>query len=146
MARDRAIDCGRQVARKSHMSTPESVVQRQLEAYNARDLSAWLATYAPDAEQYELHGARLAAGHAQMRERMAARFAEPDLHAELLSRVVMGPVVVDHERVTRNFPEGKGTIEMLCVYEVVNGVIARASFALGAKLVRGHAPRRRRNA
>lgn len=143
MARNRAIDCGRQVARATltlqHMSTPESVVQRQLEAYNARDLSAWLATYAPDAEQYELHGARLAAGHAQMRERMATRFAEPDLHAELLSRVVMGSVVVDHERVTRNFPEGKGTIEMLCVYEVANGVITRASFALGAKRVRGPA-------
>ena len=66
-----------------------------------------------------------------MRERMAVRFAEPDLHAELLSRVVMGSVVVDHERITRNFPEGKGTIEMLCVYEVVNGFIAKASFAVG---------------
>jgi hypothetical protein len=115
------------------MSSPEAIVQRQLEAYNARDLSAWLATYAPDAQQFELHGSSLAAGHAQMRERMAVRFAEPDLHAELLSRVVMGSVVVDHERITRNFPEGKGTIEMLCVYEVVNGLIAKASFALGAK-------------
>src|SRR5262245_14779591 len=140
MARNRAIDCGRQVARATltlqHMSTPESVVQRQFDAYNARDLSAWLATYAPDAEQFELHGTRLAAGHAQMRDRMAARFAEPDLHAQLLSRVVMGSVVVDHELVIRNFPEGKGTIEMLCIYEVVNGVIAKASFALGAKQVR----------
>jgi len=119
------------------MTTPESVVQRQLEAYNAKDLSAWLATYAADAEQFELHGARLAAGHAQMRERMAARFAEPDLHAELLSRVVMGHVVVDHERITRNFPEGKGTIEMLCVYEVAGGVIAKASFALGKRQALG---------
>jgi hypothetical protein len=117
------------------MSTPESIVQRQLEAYNARDLSAWLATYASDAEQFELHGARLAAGHSQMRERMALRFTEPDLHAQLLSRVVMGSVVVDHERITRNFPEGKGTIEMLCVYEVADGLIVKASFALGAKRV-----------
>ena len=123
------------------MSSPESIVQRQLEAYNARNLSAWLATYAPDAQQFELHGSCLAAGHAQMRERMAVRFAEPDLHADLLSRVVMGSVVVDHERITRNFPEGKGTIEMLCVYEVVNGLIARASFALGAKVLQGHAHR-----
>ena len=121
------------------MSTPESIVQRQLEAYNAKDLPAWLATYAPDAEQFELHGPRLAGGHTQMRERMAVRFKEPDLRAELLSRVVMGTVVVDHERITRNFPEGKGTVEMLCVYEVANGVIAKASFALGAKQVFGHA-------
>jgi putative hydrolase of HD superfamily len=120
------------------MSAPESVVQRQLEAYNAKDMPAWLATYAPNAEQFELHGPRLAAGHAQMQERMAARFTEPDLHAELLSRVVMGSLVVDHERITRNFPEGKGTVEMLCVYEVADGVIAKASFALGARQVLVH--------
>ena len=32
---------------------------------------------------------------------------------------------------TRNFPEGQGTVEMLCVYEVVDGRIVRASFATG---------------
>lgn len=118
--------------------SPESVVQRQLDAYNAKDVEAWLATYAPDAQQFELHGAPLATGHAAMRERMVPRFAEPDLHARLLSRTVMGHIVVDHERVTRNFPEGTGSLEMLCVYEVVDGRIRRASFALGAK--RLHAP------
>ncbi len=122
-----------------HMSTPESLIQRQLDAYNAKDMDALLATYAPDAEQFELHGARLAAGHAQLRERFALRFAEPDLHAQLLSRTVMGSVVVDHERITRNFPEGKGSIEMLCVYEVAGGVITRATFALGAKKLAANA-------
>lgn len=125
------------------MNTPEVVVQRQLDAYNARDITAWLATYASDAEQFELHGARLAKGHAEMRARMEGRFGEPDLHAHLLSRQVMGSVVVDHERITRNFPEGKGTIEMLCVYEVAHGVIIRASFSVGLKEVFAHA---RRNA
>ena len=86
-----------------------------------------------DAEQHALHGARLAPGHAQIAERIAARFAVPDLHAELLSCVVMGSLVVDHERVTRNFPEGKGTVEMLSVYEVVDGSIAKASFAFGER-------------
>ena len=37
------------------------------------------------------------------------------------------------ELITRNFPEGLGTVEMLCVYEVVDGRIQRASFATGAK-------------
>lgn len=115
------------------MANPEAVVQQQLDAYNARDLDAWLGTYATDAEQYELHGVRLARGHAEMRERMAQRFAEPDLHAQVLRRIVMGPIVVDHERVTRNFPEGRGTIEMTCVYEVKDGRIVRASFAFGEK-------------
>ena len=117
------------------MHPSEQVVQRQLDAYNARDIDAWLATYEPHAEQYELHGACLARGHAEMRARMLARFAEPDLHAVLISRTIMGAVVVDHERVTRNFPEGKGTIEMLCVYEVRGTCISKASFALGPKVV-----------
>jgi hypothetical protein len=42
-------------------------------------------------------------------------------------------MVLDYELITRNFPEGLGTVEMLCVYEVVGGRIQRASFATGAK-------------
>lgn len=117
--------------------SPATVVQAQLEAYNARDIEALLATYAPDAEQFTLHGERLARGHDEMRPRFLARFAEPGLHARLLSRTVMDHVVVDHEIVTRAFPEGPGTVEMLCVYEVADGLIRKASFALGPKSLSG---------
>lgn len=117
------------------MPSPESVVQRQLRAYNAHDLEAWLQTFHPDAEQFELHGPLLARGRDAIRERMRVRFTEPDLHADLLSRTSMGGIVVDHERVTRNFPEGRGTIEMLCLYEVQGELIVRASIALGERRV-----------
>ena len=113
------------------MTPPEALIQRQLDAYNARDLDALLACYAPDAEQFTLHGARLAQGHDQMRPRFAARFAEPNLHATLLHRTVMGNVVVDHEIIRRTFAEGPGTVEMLCIYEIENARIRRASFAAG---------------
>jgi putative hydrolase of HD superfamily len=111
------------------------VVQRQLDAYNARNLDGLIATYAPDAEQFLLHGECLASGHDEIRRRMATRFRETDLHAVLLNRTVMGALVVDHERVTRNFPEGRGTIEMICIYEVRDGVIRRGTFALGDKVL-----------
>jgi hypothetical protein len=43
-------------------------------------------------------------------------------------------VVVDTELVTRNFPgEGLGSIEMICIYEVEDGQVRKASFVLGAK-------------
>jgi putative hydrolase of HD superfamily len=116
-------------------SDPVAVVQRQLEAYNRKDVDAWLATYAPDAEQFVLHGERLARGHDDMRRRIEVRFAEPGLHARLVSRTVMGSIVVDLEEVTRHFPEGPGTMTMLCIYEVVDGPIARASFAMGAPVL-----------
>ena len=116
---------------------PSAIVQRQLDAYNAKDIAAWLSTYAPDAEQYNLHGERLARGHEELKARIVARFEEPDLHASLRSRMALGNVVVDAEEITRNFPEGRGTIEMLCIYEVINGHIAKASFALGKRQVHG---------
>jgi hypothetical protein len=112
-------------------TSPEVVVQRQLDAYNAKDLDAWLSTYAPNASQFELGGALLSKGHEQIRARTAPRFAEPNLHARLIRREVMGHVVIDHEDVTRTFEQGPGRIEIVCVYVVENGLIQSASFALG---------------
>ena len=116
-----------------HPQSAASVVQTQLDAYNARDVEALLATYALDAEQFTLHGERLAKGHEEMRSQFLSRFAEPDLHARLLSRTVMAGVVVDFEIITRNFPEGRGSLEMLCIYEVIDERIQKASFVVGEK-------------
>ncbi len=115
--------------------SPVAVIQAQLDAFNAKDLDALMATYAPDAQQYVLHGELLAQGHDVLRARYAIRFAEPDLHARLVSRACIGNMVVDAEIITRNFPEGVGTLEMLCVYEVVDGKIVRASFATGLQTI-----------
>ena len=111
--------------------TAVEVVQSQLDAYNAKDIEALLRTYAANAEQYTLHGELLARGHDEMRARFVTRFTEPDLHAALRERVVVGNVVVDSELITRNFSRGRGTVEMICIYEVTGGLIRKASFALG---------------
>lgn len=116
-------------------TSPEVTIQRQLDAYNARDLEAWLSTYAPGARQYELGGKLLTEGHEQIRARTAPRFSEPNLHASLIRRVVMGNVVIDHEDVTRTFPEGPGRIELVCVYVVERGLIQTASFSFGPQVL-----------
>ena len=87
-------------------SSPEVVVQRQLDAYNAKDLDARLSTYAEDAKQFELGGGLLAQAHEAIRARTARRVKEPNVHALLLKRVVMAKVVIDHEDVVRTFSEG----------------------------------------
>jgi hypothetical protein len=115
--------------------TPLSVVQAQLDAYNAKDIESLLETYAPDAKQYTLHGELLAQGHDELRSRFLARFKEPHLYAKLLCRIVVGNIVTDAEQITRDFPEGIGTLEMLCIYEVAEGRIQKASFALGNKTI-----------
>ena len=53
--------------------------------------------------------------------------------AALVKRIVAGNVVIDHEHVTRTFPEGTGKIELVAIYEIQDGKIARAWFILGAK-------------
>lgn len=119
----------------SEFSSAEVVIQRQLDAYNARDIEAWLATYAVDAQQYEHPGKLLASGHAEIRARTAPRFNEPNLYAKLIKRTVMGNVVIDHEDVERTFPEGPGRIELVCIYVVERGLIKNASFAFGPQVL-----------
>lgn len=45
----------------------------------------------------------------------------------------MGPIVVDYEEVNRTFPEGKGKIRLLMIYEVHAGRIARVWMIAGEK-------------
>lgn len=106
---------------------PAAVIARQLDAYNARDVDAILATYAADARQFEHPGTLVAAGAEQIRARMVQRFEEPNLHARLVQRSVMGNIVIDHEVVTRDFPEGPGTLELVAIYEVRDGKIQSAT-------------------
>ncbi|MCX6848218.1 MAG: nuclear transport factor 2 family protein [Verrucomicrobia bacterium] len=115
------------------LTSPADLIQRQLDAYNAHDLDALLATYAEDAQLFEHPATLLASGHSQLRARFALRFQEPNLHAHLISRIVLGRFVVDHERVTRTFPEGPGTIELIVTYEVVDGKIINAWFLASPK-------------
>jgi hypothetical protein len=115
------------------INNPVAVVQRQLDAYNARDIDALMATYADDAEQFEHPSTLLASGAAQIRERSSVRLKEPNLHARLLQRIVSGNFVIDHEKVTRTFPEGPGQIELVAIYEVTNGKIGKAWFIFGAR-------------
>jgi hypothetical protein len=114
-------------------TSPETVVQRQLDAYNAKDIEGLLATYASDAELFEHPAKLLARGSTELRQRFTLRFQEPNLHAHLVNRIVCGATVIDHERVTRTFPEGPGEIEVIMIYEVQDGRIARAWTIPGRK-------------
>ncbi len=112
---------------------PEAVVQRQLDAYNAKDLEALVAIYAEDAELFEHPSKLVARGTAELRQRYSLRFQEPNLRAALVNRIVAGATVIDHERVTRTFPEGPGEIEVVMIYEVTAGRITKAWTIPGAK-------------
>lgn len=106
-------------------------VQKQLEAYNARDIDEFMLWWADDCQYYAFPSTLLASGVADIRARHIERFKEPNLHGKLLNRVAVGNVVVDHETVVRDFPQGTGEVDVICIYEVENGKIAKAWFKLG---------------
>jgi imidazolonepropionase-like amidohydrolase len=111
-------------------ATPESVVQLQLERYNARDLEGFLATYADDVQIFDLP----AAGKPSMKGKAALRsiygklFANsPQLHCRLADRMVEGRFVIDQEVCTAD--PNKCPLHAAATYEVVNGLIHRVWFA-----------------
>jgi hypothetical protein len=110
----------------------EAVVQRQLEAYNARDIEAFMALWSDDAQYFEHPSKLLANGAAEIRQRHLVRFKEPNLHGRLVKRMSVGNRVVDQEIVTRTFPEGTGHVDVIAIYEVIDRKIAQAWFILGS--------------
>lgn len=106
-------------------------VQKQLEAYNARDIDAFMKWWADDCEYYEFPSRLLADGAAEIRERHVVRFQEPNLFGLLINRLSVANLVIDQETVTRTFPEGPGEVDVIAIYEVENGKIAKAWFKQG---------------
>jgi hypothetical protein len=109
----------------------EQVVGHQLDAYNARDIDVFAACWHADARIFEHPDTLLVEGIDAIRARHVIRFQEPDLFGRLLSRFSVGSLVIDREVVTRNFPEGVGEIDVIAIYDVVDGRIATAWFKQG---------------
>ncbi|AYA36693.1 steroid delta-isomerase [Hymenobacter oligotrophus] len=109
------------------LSEAEQVVQRQLEAYNARNLDAFAATYHEQVELLTFPAVLRSKGIAKLREGYGQFFAQtPDLNCQIVHRTVLGNKVIDHERVT-GLPNGQ-VLEAVAIYEVENGLIRRVTF------------------
>ncbi len=103
--------------------TTVQLVQRQLEAYNARDLEGFMACYAPGVRVEDLDGDRVLDGHEAVEHHYRTLFAEnPALRASLLDRISVGGYVIDEELVDGR-ADGR-TLHVAVVYRVVDGLIA----------------------
>ena len=79
----------------------EGPVQRQLDAYNAHDVEAFLACYAEDVVVRHVDGRALMTGIEQMRAQYTEMFElHSDVRAEVANRLQAGEWVVDEEVVT----------------------------------------------
>lgn len=107
----------------------ETLIERQLQAFNAHDVAGLLDCYSPEGEQILLDGSEatvLARGHEALAARFGQRFAEARPQAQLLSRHVAGPLVLDHERLLQWTQGQCVSLELWVLYEVEQGRIRRA--------------------
>jgi imidazolonepropionase-like amidohydrolase len=104
---------------------PEALVQRQVNAYNAHDIDAFVATYARDVQVFNHPVELVSDGRDALRRDYAELFAAaPNLHTEIVDRITIGEYVIDRERVT-----GFGQpFEAVAIYRVRAELIDRVWF------------------
>ena len=104
--------------------------QRQLDAYNAHDVEAFVACYSEDVELFDLKSSeRTGPGHGQLRADYKSLFARsPNIHARVTTRTIVGNMVFDHEIVT-GLGHNTPVLYAMAIYEVSEeGLIQRAWF------------------
>ena len=105
--------------------TPADLAQRQLNAYNFRNIDAFLEPYAEDVEVYNYPDKLLFKGKEAMRKNYSQMFENtPNLRCELLGRIVQGNIVIDQERVQF----GDKIVEAVAIYHVENNKINKVYF------------------
>lgn len=103
------------------------LAQAQLEAYNNRDIEAFLIPYSDSVAVYRFPNQLMYQGKELIRQRYAGMFdATPDLHCHLVSRMVQGNTVIDQELVTRK--KGEPQVEAIAIYKIEHGKIQRVFF------------------
>lgn len=105
--------------------TPEDLAQQQLNAYNQRNIEAFLAPYAEDVEVYTFPDQLMYKGKSAMREIYTSMFTNtPNLHCELVNRIVNGNTLIDQERVQF----GDQIINAVAIYKIKNSKIKKVYF------------------
>ena len=108
-------------------TTTAELAQRQLDAYNAHDLEAFVACYADDVEVYALPSMEpMLRGTAALRDRYGPYFAQQKPAGRLSSpRLLLGSMAIDPEEVT--LADGT-SMQAIALYHVEGGLIRRVWF------------------
>ena len=110
-------------------SDPTQVVQRQVEAYNAHDLDAFVASYAPNIQVRLLPADSLiiADSGAFRRENAYLQRVPAGFGVDITDRIVTGCFVIDHERL-RPVGDRPARDAGAAIYQVEGRLIRRVWF------------------
>ncbi|WP_185290130.1 amidohydrolase family protein [Chryseobacterium lactis] len=107
--------------------TPEVLVQQQVNAYNAKNIDAFLEPYADDIEIYTFPNTLVSKGKEGMRKTYEKLFKNvPDLHCEIKQRIINLNSVIDKESVSGMRPGQK--VEATAIYEIKDHKISKVYF------------------
>jgi hypothetical protein len=106
--------------------SPETIVQKQVEAYNKHDLDAFLGFYASDVKLYDFPDKERSSGLDAMRKTYGKLFADnPELKVDIRKRIVQGDTVIDQEAI---FVREDRRFTAVAIYQVTDGKIAAVWF------------------
>lgn len=101
------------------------LAQQQLDAYNKRDIDAFLIPYDDEVEVYIYPNKLQYIGKETMRAKYSKMFENtPNLHCELVARIAKGNVVIDQERVRF----GDRVVKAVAIYHTENNKIKKVFF------------------
>lgn len=107
--------------------SPEAVVQKQLRAYNTRDIDTFLSCFSDEVEVYAFPDQLMYKGKEKMRSNYEGFFTNtPYLYCELVDRTVNGNKVKDEVRITRI--KGTKPMKATIMYQIEDGLIAKMYF------------------
>lgn len=106
----------------------DEIIQDQVNAYNERDLAKMMTFFADDIQLFDFGESEpLVKGITGVEKLYRNVFDHsPNLHAEILNRIVFDDKVIDQERVTTH--EGGTATEVLVIYELADGLITKVYF------------------
>lgn len=109
----------------SQSKNPEKIVQTQVEAYNNRDIEAFLDTYDDNIKIYDYPNTFRYEGKEKMRKIYASLFKEvPNLFCEIKKRIIIDNKVIDEEYVRVN----DKYVSAVAIYEVKDNKIIKVTF------------------
>ncbi len=106
-------------------SNIEDIVQTQVEAYNNKDIEAFLKTYSEDVKIFSFPKKLMYSGKKTMRKVYSALFSEVSvLNCVIKNRIIIGNKVIDEEYVQFDNEFSNA----VAIYEVKNGKIDSVTF------------------
>lgn len=106
--------------------SPIDLVERQLKAYNAKNIDAFLEPYADDVELYEFPDKMVSKGKDAMRKDYEGMFKNiANLHCDIVGRIVQGNIIIDKESISGM---GKNKFEATAIYHIEKNKIKKVYF------------------